>query len=573
MPDSDNEDDDHDDSVVSGDFTAPDLAASNDARPHVLSFTKALTSTEDDNLQNLHGSGEIRASGNPKGASHASSSHTETELAKFSNLTDIDDIGNVLASVPKNNGADASSIAARLEAEIRKGLETIQDVLRISPSSLESDNDSPLSSVPSSALSSPRHSASKNRHRNDLGSSPAGLGNGSLSPQDSTPPSAGATLQQGPYPIPPVLIVQGPQTAVEVSNVADSIRTEEVFRRRSLRPRAAIQLHPYALEDAKYRQTWTASGLKPVRVPEVATRPEDASKEDSQGASAYESSQANPPDDYAQDLISPKDVRNDGSSIIADEESQSPRRGTRHRHSSPGLLDYDNLSDLPDFNIQSAPSSILKRKKASRRPLLKMDPGGDGLELYDLPDYEPSARKSNNARRQISSALLSPPRSRGGLSSEDGPAAENHTPSFLPTPFVSSGIGTSKRTFAALLDVSDSENDVISLSDDEAPPSSPRDTTDLEPQGMQHLRRRIRGVLPASWVKLDLKQREKPHSSRQQILSPAKSALEKGVAKHVFSTVRRPRDAVVADALDLDVSYSSISSEERLSPCCCRREG
>ncbi|OAL35407.1 hypothetical protein AYO20_05257 [Fonsecaea nubica] len=424
-----------------------------------------------------------------------------------------------------------NSTAARLEAEIKKGLQTVQDVLGSAVLGFDTDDDSPLSSVPSSVHTSPKRTQSR--------------------------PSQPAALPE-----------------VEISHIAaDDIllldAAADALRRRSFRPRAPIQLHPYAIEDARYRQTWRDRGLNPLRVPDLPPHLGESSKDDSQGTTAYHSSQVDHSDSQIPQSSPALDEGYENPVVVGDEESQSPIRGTRPRVPAPVSDSDEDLPDLSDlFKNRTATLSISRLKRPKCVSVPQVQTGIDGFRIYELPDEGIAPRKASKTGGSKSIIPPSPPRSGDGLSSQFGEADNtpevslgSSTPIVLPTPLVSSDKQVSKRNFTEALDLSDSETDVVSISDDTSVTSGSEERTN---DGLQfrQIRRKIKGVLPASWLKLDMKQQWKgTRAARNQAQSPVKRASEKGVAQHISSTGGRARQRTVRDGVaDLEVSSESDSA-------------
>ncbi|KIX97272.1 uncharacterized protein Z520_06724 [Fonsecaea multimorphosa CBS 102226] len=427
----------------------------------------------------------------------------------------------------QTSNAHLNSTAAKLEAEIKKGLQAVQDVLGSVVPDFDSDSDSPLSSVPTSVHTSPQ--------KNQSGlPRPAGL---------------------------PELVV--PQICANDRLSLDPF-ADDASRRRSFRPRAPIQLHPYAIEDARYRQTWRARGLHPVRAPDLPSNLGECTKDDSQETTAYESSQV----DNSEGQVpqpSPASVGYGDSEEPGNDESQSPIRGTRSRVSPVADSDED-LPDLSDIFKNRPPTSQIPRLKRRKRVSVPQTrTGAGGFRVYELPDEGQALRKASKDDGASSTIPLSPPRSGDGLSSQTGeadnnPAApiENGTPVVLPTPVLSSDKQTSKRTFSEFLDFSDSESDVISISD--GPPEVEEPLYERF-QAVRLMRRKIKGVLPASWLKLDMKQQRRDNpAARNQAQSSINRALERGIAQHISTSGGRARDRILnVEVADLEASSESES--------------
>ncbi|KAK7896965.1 hypothetical protein LTR67_004853 [Exophiala xenobiotica] len=413
----------------------------------------------------------------------------------------------------------AQSTAVRLEAELQRGLQTIQDLLANVNDGDGNDTDSPLSSLRSSPGGPPRQYLS----------------------QPETAPSINVGSSDAPLN----------QSLVER------------LVRRSFRPRNPIQLHPYALEDAKYRQSLKERGLQPVRVPHEAPKTSNAAEDDSQGVDTYESSQAQKSDE-APNPSSPLQER-------PDEESQSPVRAARGRlHTFDALFDDDlpELSDLLKGRMtQTFGKSTKGLKVAQRDPKPSLTDANDEFRIYDLPEDEGTTGRNPKKRKPGFILPPSPPGSRITLSSQDSSRSSNlallpgsTTPALLPTPLFSSD----KQGMKRFIDPpSSSDSETAAKGDDIDNHSLSSESSDDDRQGAQGIRRRIKGVLPASWLKLDIKKQQVKDIEKRHGRSPVKNALEKGLAKHVSRSKQQSEAGrYLQPTTDmLDVSADSESDE------------
>jgi len=406
----------------------------------------------------------------------------------------------------------ASTVADRLEAELNKGIQLTQEVLG-SFIDRDDDTDSPLSSPPDSLPNSPRQHAPSLR----TSSLPSATG-GKLDIQ--------ATIQSLTSTTPPG---------------------------RSFRRRAPIQLHPYALEDAKYRQSLKDRGLKPVRTLGATPGQQTGDKAESQSVDGQPSSQMD--DSYHQSPRSSPMMQD------PDDESQSPVRAIRRPATDIDLgEELPELNDILNSNVIQPPNAargthrrLQRPRKAPRKPI------HDEYHVFDLPnENEPAALLRRS--RHVFRVPPSPPRSRDDLSSQDAVNLDDDqqsqadpAPFSLPTPLLSSEtrpkrpLSRSASPFSHIsgsLDISDESSD-----------SALSEHSDDESQGVHRLQRKIKGVLPASWLKLDQKEQRGVEKQTQKPLhSPMRSAIERGVAKHVSGSRTR------IDLADLSL-YSESESE------------
>lgn len=384
--------------------------------------------------------------------------------------------------------------ASRLETELRKGLQTVKEVLEWH--NVADDTDSPLSSLPSSIQSSPGKPHS--HHGQDLG-----LGN--IQPE--------------------------------------ALRTAAAFHeqfatRRSLRARAPIQLHPYALEAAKYQQDWKSRGLKPIRDSHIALQAAQAPSAigESQGTEAFPSSplqashRRNQPSDYFQ--------------AEDEDESQSPVRGVRSgRLQLPSFELGEELPDLSDLLKKDYADNVTSLKGFGKNTRQELSTEGTTLDddrVFDIPEDEAGPNSPLRTRRRTFYVPPSPPRSRGPISSPSTYVPQYSrlstagSPSFLPSPFLSSDRTKKKRH--QTVSPEGSEAEVMGITDEESESPSLSVSEVNQHQGVRKFQRKIKGVLPASWLRLDREQQKSKFDKPRQPHSPTRTRAEKGVAQRLPSS-------------------------------------
>lgn len=292
---------------------------------------------------------------------------------------------------------------------------------------------------------------------------------------------------------------------------------------RTFRRRNAIQLHPYIIEKETFNQTWRARGLKPVHIlQEEAARAQAEERE----ARNFEISE-----DEKNSRSSPR-----GPTTVT---SLSPRSQQEEGYDD-GDGDLPDLCDLPDFP-RGMERSFLSLGSKRRRvgPKFRRPPKLPPRKHDLLP-----VRNENNSPdddHPFNPVPLSPP-----LSGHQTPArplsdAEDSSPVpfgadavTLPTPVTSSvpSKGQSKRTVLI-----DDDSDELSPNPHHAKQVSigREISSDEEADNqLQRAQRRIKGVLPASWLKLDLKTQAKKPQKEHRFpvnISPGTGSRAKGVAR------------------------------------------
>ena len=329
----------------------------------------------------------------------------------------------------------------------------------------------------------------------------------------------------------------GPQIQMvdSIANVQGTVKRSG----RSLRQRNPIQLHPYAIEDEKYRQTWKARGLKALRFAytESQARPDDDTQ--NRDFQASQSSRSSSPRaepsvhhvDVSQDI---DDQFPDMDILLRQQSDQFVARGHKRR----------KLKDA--FRLPPA----IHPRPGSRQIGLNQDEASNNEDLFDVPLSPPlSGSHTPTTIPDTRSGFRIPP----ALS-----------PRALPTPATSS-----EPRRPPLMDVLEI---VSSQAEDmeevhQRSRSSSQSSQHESADSIHHAKRRIRGVLPASWLRLDLKTQAKKPDRHQQptSLSPEKRSTVKGIARPVIRTTtdspsRRKSPPSIFELSD----DGSISSKENV---------
>ncbi|OKL61595.1 hypothetical protein UA08_03164 [Talaromyces atroroseus] len=329
--------------------------------------------------------------------------------------------------------------------------------------------------------------------------------------------------------------------------------------RRSLRQRQPIQLHPYLIEDAKYRGQFKNSGIKPIRIPTAEHVPADHQKESQEGSilDAPESPPSSPPSEFIYSPSSPPDPY------------RSPRSDRRHR--TPKQISHSTL--------EQDQSQAHKRRKLFHASQAKVE--RQKRSSFQVVINQANSPSSNESIRPVD-IPPSPPRSGSlpsGILRRDG---FRFPPGFTPPP----NTAISKSTPLLSADANDSalhDKMEIDVSNDEPIDELPTLDEDSDDEGIpneenlkvKRLQRRIKGVLPASWLRLDLKNQGEratnSSSERRQVDSHAIHAEPtKGVARKVVraqaSTIQSPTihrwDKILSDSSDSD-SDAAVRKDAR----------
>ncbi|GJP91002.1 hypothetical protein CBS115989_2405 [Aspergillus niger] len=358
---------------------------------------------------------------------------------------------------------------------------------------------------------------------------------------------------------------------------------EEILRemsppaRRSLRERKAIQLHPYMLEDAKYRNMMRAGGVKPVRV----TQPEltRATGDESQGKEYVDAAEPMSDSFGAEFEFQP-------SSPI--ETRPSEKRLSRNspkpalQHGSP------QLGRSPAGVLERQP----KRRKVSR-PHHERRPPSRNLQRPSVVIVNSSPMRQNNAPVF---GVPSPPRSEENVTSSPatGPSNVFRFPRGYTPPSVTTNVKPGQGAIAQEedgMDWSGGEEDggPVDAHLEANPTQSNSDAEDAsavesenEDFDVRLYQRRIKGVLPASWLRLDQKQQEGRLSATQRQRERMHSRTEnaKGVARKItksnsaamasgsnanLSSLRQLADPESGDEDEADDGDDTVNSRQLLA--------
>ncbi|KAF6821361.1 mus7 mms22 family protein [Colletotrichum sojae] len=347
---------------------------------------------------------------------------------------------------------------------------------------------------------------------------------------------------------------------------ASTSRDEEVARQvaalryeRSLRPRKPIQEHPYLIENAQYSKTLKSHGLRPIRMPTEPASRQQAAEDDSQEQD-FEASQGSTAD--AQNETTDESQAHGATQpsefgALPVSLSSSPFRTSSPKHrggpsSQPSLdgeTDNTSMSDNGDmpsideiFRDSTTDQASKRRRLAGRIRSAKEvvpEPGHPSRptfqtydEIYGIvssPSPDPTT-----AREQVVDSMPSPGIGTAFNLNTGEDYISDDDPFLSPERPVSAAVNR-EVVDMTLAEVSEDENMMADLGDLAAisGPESEDDAGNSEESGSEAIRnvgRRIRGVLPASWLRLDKQpNRPKPVQQTYHDRSPEKTQ-RRGVA-------------------------------------------
>ncbi|KAK0981344.1 hypothetical protein LTR91_011925 [Friedmanniomyces endolithicus] len=397
----------------------------------------------------------------------------------------------------------------------------------------------------------------------------------------------------GPDPTTSSLQSDCDDDAAIIAQIQGTDRVAAMTAGRTLRTRKEKQLHPYAWEMTLYQQQLKQRGIKPVR---FATADKRAPETQDRSYSADESESQDQLDGRRRSPVRPSPEL--GADVPLPERLDARAEGTGSSLASSGSSGDDDFPDIDAVlgrNVQGITYDGRKRRKilhaqGGSRPneLAASVPAARGASAdadeYSIPPSPPST-SSDSARQQ--EPQVEPTRFRTLPSGFRVPIGI--TPAPLPTPQVSSEVRPAHAVFDSTRSRSSSppvRSRISTLKDVRPQPISIDSGTesegeagedlssepDLEDRRLRRVQKRIRGVLPASWLKIDLqsRQRQAPTSpSRLRTLStaspPPTVRPERGVAQRVIRTASTP-SCNVLDLASADGSQSDIEQHTHARP-------
>lgn len=371
--------------------------------------------------------------------------------------------------------------------------------------------------------------------------------------------------------------IQNPSTLNSVTNHgvslesrADKIQYDWNRADHNLRHRNPIQLHPYALESENYRQILKARGIKPLRIAPIQDDPTSATREDSQeeDLDGEEFSQPRSNEDESQHINSSSPVNEYDEPVLP-----SPRDANL----------FQAEEEFPDVGalLRNHPSGTAiggaKRRKVAHKYSKKAT---HALAPGTKENVQNFSVSYSDAGGNTLDVPLSPPRSGESTPAECSPSTKSGfriprglSPTGFPTPVASSE--PQRRSAATEVEMEAEKVDVVidESSDDsqvleDTNCSSSEDDTNRQ---LERVQRKIRGVLPASWLKIDLQRQKKrmpePIARARSSSSPEILEEPRGVARHLVARRKKSFHRPVDDAFPIIVSDDTDPepSPERLT--------
>jgi hypothetical protein len=333
------------------------------------------------------------------------------------------------------------------------------------------------------------------------------------------------------------------QTAVHVvipSSTALHNYTAEEETRRQFRPRNPIQVHPYMLEGERYRREIQSRGLKPV------PRERSPSRKASHTGADTQEKEFQP---NVSPLSSPIEPEIPVSTPTVEHLRRDIRKqdATTHNVSNPGRRKLSAAHRDPP---------VVKRRKLNLSKKLNLPATQAVAESIRPLRVSPVPRDIWSVPPDSPPYSSSPPQNRGE------PRSRRHTGSLVTTPVPNLPTPSNSSMFQ-------DEHQLVSESDHEPVPRSIRRKAGVRPptrtvpsgssssdseahssepeQGDNELKRvgrKIKGVLPASWLRIDQQAQKKrtvrTHEKERVRLSLEPTEPQRGVAQKVSRRVLQP---------------------------------
>ncbi|KAF7593726.1 hypothetical protein BBP40_011018 [Aspergillus hancockii] len=303
--------------------------------------------------------------------------------------------------------------------------------------------------------------------------------------------------------------------------------------RRSLRQRNPIQLHPYLLEDAKYQNLMKARGIKPVRIAQYQRALYAAAEVQGQSFESTQPRSSSPTADLEFAPSSPLEIHPTSEGKPQQNTQRGDRQNSRHSDLSESEArgpKRRKVSKLEDHRLSSRHHPRPKVVIDNRTSAIDLDSNS----IWDVPPSPPRSGSVSSQQTIRNSTEFRFPR---GFT-----LPTLNTPSTGPRPV---GSGDPSIAYASGSGVDQGSADNRSITSQDQPSSDAESEGEVEgdEQGeevdqsaVRRFQRRIKGVLPASWLRLDQqRQKETQLSSTQRHRDQIPRAENaKGVAKKIL---------------------------------------
>lgn len=362
------------------------------------------------------------------------------------------------------------------------------------------------------------------------------------------------------FDIPDDFLLQSSQQQLPREEVIQQVPQDEIQppafqqeagpqRTRSLRAHKPEQMNPYTFESAKYIRLMREAGIRPVRPHVEAPRPQPAEVTD---------------ESQEQNAFDPNEVR---SSPPTEEYLPTSRPERRNEKATTGPNDQNH--DHHPFPIRRKQST--KRRKRSRSGTWH-----DGTHLVSninnnrpqvIVDSTPPTRLLDPS---IFNFPSSPPQSSSVSSASRTPRASEgfrFPAGFTPPPTTTAAIDSNNVTPDVDEPTVNVDPESAASSDEEVNSDSSIDKPETaEEREIRKIQRQTRGVLPASWVRIEAQQRLQQQKASQASRHASQRADAKGVARKLLRRSGQPVRPSQMDFGDDDESDGDSQSTRTPQP-------
>ncbi|KAL4968456.1 uncharacterized protein BDV14DRAFT_196761 [Aspergillus stella-maris] len=360
---------------------------------------------------------------------------------------------------------------------------------------------------------------------------------------------------------PPNQATEANQTLEEILQISEDVLQElgiDQPARRSLRQRNPIQLHPYLLEDAKYQRLMKARGVKPVRIPQHELQRARAAAEESQGQSLGDDAGSSSDTQMGYLPSSPVDTRETFSLLPIDESvERAPRPPQRPKPTNTDLRSPKRRRVIGPGDDR--PRQALRPIPRPAPPQVVIDNASyskprTASSIFDMPSPPRSGSVSSSPAREDTGFRFP----RGFSPPTITPQTENRrsTKDVNEVPIILDGPGNGNDL------ESDDAQTVRSASSGgrQASDMDEEEEEDPDEAAVRRYQRKIKGVLPASWLRLD-QQKQKPPSATQrhdERMARLETEAAKGVARKI---TRKPDSSTPSSTRDHLSSLRHLADE------------
>ena len=347
----------------------------------------------------------------------------------------------------------------------------------------------------------------------------------------SSPPEFnGAEISTFSLPRPRSVLGQTPLQSQILGHDAEEQEARQVAIRyeRSLRARKPEQMRPYYLEMARFNNAWRKHGLRPVRFvneeeesrhqrDESTEREFEPESQDSEPQNPTDESQAREPDGFMEGLLLPEASSSPSRTSPLNIRGGPSSQTGSHADTDVTSVDGDELPSLQEIvkkgQSRSGNMSKTKRKpsplKSAKQKRMRAMNSADTTNsprlprTFIMPPDSPDPLFPDAPHDEGLDETLSEQNARIRTleqTRETTPTRRRPASSLTPTPFVVEGDSDSDH-FEGAGPGSGGERSAHEAQDVSAAESGT--SSDNESEVVNQNGRRIRGVLPASWLRLD----------------------------------------------------------------------